>query len=708
VDSSLTHSDALAAYCAQRAKECFERTSDIDLTPMNEPFEKHLGPRSRIRDLGCGHGQGARHLGARRIAAMSTLTAALISFALGAEPGADPGEYFKIIVVDEQTNRGVPLVELKTVNNIRAYTDSNGIIAFREPGLMDRDVFFFVSSHGYEFPADGFGMTGKTLHVVAGGSAELRIKRLNIAERLYRLTGGGIYRDSVLTGHPVPIHEPVLSGDVLGQDSVQNALYQGMLYWFWGDTAWPRYPLGNFHMAGATSLLPLEGGLDPAVGVNLTYFVRENGFAKEMAPRPEPGPVWLDAFVVLPDETGRQRMYAAYARVTTAMEAVERGFMRYNDDKQIFEKVAEFDTNAPVRPGGHPFRHPCGGAEYIWFPNPFPLVRVRADTKAYLDLDQYEAWTPLEEGSRLDAPVIDRDASGRIRYAWRRNTPALEQKDQAELIKAGKMSPEETWIHLQDVDTGQTVMAHAGSVYWNEYRQRWITIRCQAFGTSMLGETWYAEADTPLGPWVYARKIVTHDRYSFYNPKQHPIFDQDGGRIIFFEGTYANTFSGNPDKTPRYDYNQIMYELNLADQRLALPVPVYRLSDADGPGLFATKGHLADQPRPRAIAFFALDRPAAGTIAVRRGAEVTGGSRLVAGSASITDGDDRSVVFYALPADAKDPPPPTALLHEFIHDDGKTYAYSTDPEWSMAGYRRADAPVCRVWRNPISTELRPE
>jgi hypothetical protein len=27
-------------------------------------------------------------------------------------------------------------------------------------------------------------------------------------------------------------------------------------------------------------------------------------------------------------------------------------------------------------------------------------------------------------------------------------------------------------------------------------------------------------------------------------------------------------FSGNPDKTPRYDYNQVMYRLDLADPRL--------------------------------------------------------------------------------------------------------------------------------------------
>ena len=98
-------------------------------------------------------------------------------------------------------------------------------------------------------------------------------------------------------------------------------------------------------------------------------------------------------------------------------------------------------------------------------------------------------------------------------------------------------------------------------------------ITTQTFGTSFLGEVWYAEADTPLGPWVYARKVATHENYSFYNPKQHPFFDEKGGQVIYFEGTYTATFSGNSDATPRYEYNQVMYRLDLTDPRLTSPRP---------------------------------------------------------------------------------------------------------------------------------------
>ncbi len=636
----------------------------------------------------------------------AALVALLVFVRLGAACGA-ADRYFTIKVVDEQTGRGVPLVELRTVHGIRHYTDSNGIVAFHEPGLMDSDVFFHVSSHGYAFPADGFGMAGKRLHVAAGASTTLRLERRNIAERLYRVTGGGIYRDSVLAGAAVPIAQPVLNGRVVGQDSVINAVFDGRLYWFWGDTSWAKYPLGNFHAAGATSRLPGNGGLDPGVGVNLTYFVREDGFAKEMAPHDQPGPVWLSALVVLPEASGVERMYAAYSQVTSEMKALERGFMRYDETRDVFERVTTFDVAAPLQPGAHPFVHAVDGVAYIWFPDPFPQVRVRATVDAYLDVAQYEAWTPLQPGSRLDDPVLDRDEAGWLCYAWRRNTPALDRDTQRALIDAGKMRADEAWVQLQDVDTGKGILPHAGSVYWNAHRQRWITIRCEILGTSLLGETWYAEADTPLGPWVYARKIVTHDRYTFYNPKQHPMLDQAGGRIVYFEGTYANTFSGNPQKTPRYDYNQIMYRLDLDDSRLVLPVPVYAPAAPPAGASLRTRNALPADAGPQRIAFFALDRPKPGSVAVRRVAHDGDASRLVVANS----GDDQraqqgDIAFHALPADVKDPPATSVPLYEYQRKDRVGWVYSTESDWSDAAYQRSGTPLCRVWRSPPRADLR--
>ena len=203
------------------------------------------------------------------------------------------------------------------------------------------------------------------------------------------------------------------------------------------------------------------------------------------------------------------------------------------------------------------------------------------------------------------------------------------------------------------------MLAHGGSVYWNAYRGRWVMIAVESFGsTSFLGEVWYAEADTPLGPWVYARKIVTHDKYSFYNPKQHPMFDQDGGRIIFFEGTYTTTFSGNPDPTPRYDYNQVMYRLDLSDGRLALPVAVYEVPAGGGSLRLTTRaGRTEAREEPaRRVAFFAPDRPGIANIPVYEETEPGGGRVLRVGTApGSAGGPGPAPVFYMLPDDREGP-----------------------------------------------------
>ena len=115
----------------------------------------------------------------------------------------------------------------------------------------------------------------------------------------------------------------------------------------------------------------------------------------------------------------------------------------------------------------------------------------------------------------------------------------------------------------------RAVVIHGASIAFNAYRKKWILIGVEQdhkATPSYLGEVWYAESDTPTGPWPKAVRIATHPRYSFYNPRHHPFLDEDGGRVITFEGTYTQTFSGNPTPTPRYEYNQLMYRLDLADE----------------------------------------------------------------------------------------------------------------------------------------------
>ena len=430
-------------------------------------------------------------------------------------------EPFAIHVVDEATGRPVPLVELETVNHLRFVTDNAGMVAFNEPGLMDKDVFFHVRSHGYEFPKDGFGIRGRKLQTISGGVGKLEVKRINIAERLYRVTGAGLYAESARTKSGAPIANPLLNANVLGSDSVHNAIYQGKLFWLWGDTNRPEYPLGNFQVTCAQSTLPGQSDLDPDVGIDLRYFEGEDGFTRKMAPISGKGPTWLGGLLTLPDKDGKERLVAKYVKVKPPLTVYEKGLCEYNPKKGIFERILVFDEIDSLAPGGHPFIHQVEGKKWAYFGQGVPAMRVPANYESWKDPSQYE-------------PIVA-DAA------------------------------------FTDAATGETVTNHNGSVEWNPWRKKWISIFTQSAGdSSYLGEIWYAEADAPGGPWRKAVKILTHDQYSFYNPKQHPYFSKEGGRVIYFEGTYTAMFSKAPVKTPRYDYNQIMYRLDLDDERLQI------------------------------------------------------------------------------------------------------------------------------------------
>jgi hypothetical protein len=487
-----------------------------------------------------------------------------------AQDSARP-RFFGIHVVDEQTERGVPLVELETVNHLRYVTDSAGWIALDEYDLMGKPVFFHVKSHGYEHAKDGFGFSGLTLTPELGKEAEIRVHRTNVAQRLYRITGEGIYRDSMLLGKPVPLRHPQGTGQVAGQDSTMAVPYRDRIFWFWGDTTRLRYPLGNFWTAGATSSVP-GTAVDLNQGINLEYFVGDDGFGRPMARLGvESGPIWIDAVCVLPDEEGRERLVCHYAHMKDLGEMLDHGLAIYNDETRQFERFTSLEMNQLWRfPGqSHPIHRRDGATEYLYLGEVFPTVRVPATLVNFAAAEGWEAWTCLEPGSDSTSPRFTRDAGGRVAFSWRENAQPVDIALQRKWLAEGKIQQEEACFVPRDVDSGKPVHLHRGSVAWNAYRQKWIMIAGEQGGTSLLGEIWYAEAPTLTGPWRRAKKIVTHEQYSFYNPVHHPFFDQDGGRVIFFEGTYTTSFSGNPTPTPRYDYNQIMYRLELDDPALA-------------------------------------------------------------------------------------------------------------------------------------------
>jgi hypothetical protein len=460
---------------------------------------------------------------------------------------------FGIHIVDEASGRGIPLIELRTVNDIRLVTDSAGWAAFNEPGLMGREVYFAVSGPGYELAKDGFGYTGIRPTPREGETFTAKLKRTNIAERIARTTGQGIYRDSELLGLPCPV--PNLMAEVMGQDSVQATPYKGKIFWLWGDTNNPQYPLGNYQTTSATTPLAMR----PEQGLRYDYFMSAAAPTRlrHMYPHREPGCVWLFGLLTIPDAQGGEALLAHYGRFMGLDQSKDHGICRFTESSGVFEQVVELEKSNTWRHlRGNAVRVITATDDYFYFAEPFLHTRVKATLPDLLNPASYQA-LHFDEAAQ--------------QYRWQSEAPPTTQGEEQQLLRSGKMKAETARYALTDTASSKPVRLHGASIEWNAHRRCYVLIGLQSgdkTDPSPLGEVWYAEAKTPDGPWLKAVKVASHPRYSYYNPVHHAFFDADGGRTIYFQGTYSLEFSGNPLAPARYDYNQLMYRLDLDDERL--------------------------------------------------------------------------------------------------------------------------------------------
>ena len=428
----------------------------------------------------------------------------------------------RIEVVDKSNGWPVPLVELRTTHQARLITDNAGVIAFDLPELMGRETWFDVLGHGYELPKDGFGYRGVRLKPEPGGTLRVEINRTIIAKRLGRITGAGLFAESQKLGRELDWRE---SG-VVGCDSVQNAVHRGRMFWLWGDTTLARYPLGIFDGTSATTDVRPLVRFEPPLRVELNYFTDAKGAPRGIAKMAGEGPTWVTGYVSLPDKSGTPRLVGSYMKIKPPMEIYQWGLCGWNEATSSFEQLriiwtkSEQSPKPPSVPEGHPaFWKDAQGKDWVLFGNPLPTLRCPATFEAWQDSTTWEVLKP----------------------------PAS----------------------LTSAADGTPVKLHSGSMAWNPWRKHWVTVFMQGFGKpSAFGELWYAEADAPSGEWGPAVKIITHNNYTFYNPRIHPEFTPAGSPILILEGTFTQQFADRPQPTPRYDYNQNLYRLDLDDPGL--------------------------------------------------------------------------------------------------------------------------------------------
>ena len=422
----------------------------------------------------------------------------------------------RLEVVEKGSGWPVPGVELRTVHGVRFVSDNAGLIAFDLPELMGQETWFTVSGHGYGVQADGFGYKGVRLRPEPGKKLAVTVERRILAQRLGRLTGSGLFAES----HKLGEHLDWRDGPVQGCDSIVNARFNGKQFWFWGDTNLAHYPLGIFNVSAATTT-DFTPPARPPLKVRFDYFLNPQGRARGVADVPGDGPTWVWGAATLKDAQGHEHLVASAVKVRGNMEAYRWDLVEWDDTtlqfkplRTVWTKSAE-QPKAPPVPDGHalPWTDATGKA-WLLFCNPFPTLRCPAT---------YEAWQDPR--------------------TWENLTP-----DRA--IR----TPE-----------GKKIEAHGGDLAWHPWSRRWLLLFTQKGGdTSFLGEIWLATAPSPTGPWTGARKVATHDNYTFYNPVLHPEAFRADSPVIHFEGTYVTTFTNNQQPTPRWDYNQVLYQVDLS------------------------------------------------------------------------------------------------------------------------------------------------
>lgn len=422
---------------------------------------------------------------------------------------------FRIHIEDAQTHAPVPLITLTTTHHVSFTSDNDGNIAFDLPEFMNREIWLTLHADGYELPADGFGYRGFRCTPKESGTHTIQVKRTSAAQRIARITGAGLLSESQKCG----LHISIQESGITGCDSVQAALHEGKMFWLWGDTSVPQYPLGVFHSTGSITASNIFSQARAPLLHTHSPMRSADGRIHPLAALPGDGPTWLSALCSLPDQNKKSHLVALYRKIQANLNPYETGLCEWVDAKKQFQITRTLWIKAdgvaePLTfPDGHAVLLPDGK---IGFGNPF-LTLIHEAT--------YEAWKDHTTTKLLDTPAA-----------------------------------------LTCSITGRKVIPHSGSMAWHAGRKMWQAIFVEKSGaTSFIGDVWFAEAPSPTGPWLHAVNVISHAHYSFYNPRiLHECVAPDADYILF-EGTYTKEFSGTKHPTPRYDYNQVLYRLNFSD-----------------------------------------------------------------------------------------------------------------------------------------------
>ncbi|MBA4380896.1 MAG: hypothetical protein C0393_09550, partial [Anaerolinea sp.] len=333
-------------------------------------------------------------------------------------------DVFLLKFVDTATGRPVPLVEIELFNALRLSSDNLGNIAIREPDLAGRKVRMLIRGHGYQYPhRDFFGERAATLEVMPGQSATISLERHSIAERLYRITGSGRYRDTILAGQSDDDEHHSLTGNVVGIDSAVPVVWNNRLFCFWGDALGPW----TMNLSGTGGEILTADPAVPDEKLPISYFCSEDGFTRHMIEPSTPGFVWIET--VVPLEVGHSSdtaLVARYVKHRTLEEAVETGFALFNPRSRQFKSIKTIRSTRHHK-SAHAVPVTCDGHRGFCIQ---PWERVTSDLSTFIRPENYQYFSCLRQVKNREKAsfsaddgrfyAVDRDRHGRPVFSWRR------------------------------------------------------------------------------------------------------------------------------------------------------------------------------------------------------------------------------------------------------------------------------------------------
>lgn len=207
---------------------------------------------------------------------------------------------------------------------------------------------------------------------------------------------------------------------------------------------------------------------------------------------------------------------------------------------------------------------------------------------AIANVSEYETYTPC------DTPACNNMTEWHWRPSKLDNLNGWSNfgpNEELHAVAKGLLAPEKTRYQVRDVATGKPMSGGLarGSVNWNSYRKKYVLIADKgnhggASKYSNYGELWYCEALALTGPWHDCLRVISHagTGTSCYNPLQLTFMDEAAGQAIYVACTFTSMWSSQQkqprDKScafsdyggqgcsvavPRYEYNNIVYKLNL-------------------------------------------------------------------------------------------------------------------------------------------------